>query len=133
MTLTQRVQAKLVRDFRRAHRVRQILLVGEHQQHRVSEFVFVQHAVQLVARLGDAIAIVTVDDENQTLRVLEVMSPQRANLILSTDVPNRERNVFILDGFDVKPDGRNRRDDLPQLELVKNRRLTRGIETNLGG
>ena len=65
---------------RAIHGVGQILLVGEAQQHRVAQLVLVQHAMQLVARLADAVAIVTVHHEDQTLRVLEVVPPQGADL-----------------------------------------------------
>ena len=131
VSLAQRVQTELIRDLRRAHRVRQILLVGEHQQHRIPKLIFVQHAVQLIASLRDAIAIVAIHNKDQTLSVLKVMSPERANLILSTDVPHRERNVLVLHGLDVETDRRNRRHDLTELELVQDGRLTGGIETNL--
>ena len=40
----------------------------------------VQHAVQLVARLADAVAVVAVHHKDQALRVLEVVAPQRADL-----------------------------------------------------
>ena len=131
VSLAQRVQTELIRDLRRAHRVRQILLVGEHQQHRIPKLIFVQHAVQLIASFRDAIAIVAIHNKDQTLSVLKVMSPERANLILSTDVPHRERNVLVLHGLDVETDRRNRRHDLTELELVQDGRLTGGIETNL--
>ena len=36
------------------------------------------------------------------LRVLEVVAPQRPDLVLAADVPNRERDVLVLDRFDVK-------------------------------
>ena len=131
VSLAQRVQTELIRDLRRAHRVRQILLVGEHQQHRIPKLIFVQHAVQLIASFRDAIAIVAIHNKDQTLSVLKVMSPERANLILSTDVPHRERNVLVLHGLDVETDRRNRRHDLTELELVQDGRLTGGVETNL--
>lgn len=90
VTLTKRVKAELVGDLRRAHRVGQILLVGKHQEHRITELIFVQHAVKLITRLGHTITIVAIDNENQTLGVLEVVSPERTNLVLSADVPHRE-------------------------------------------
>ena len=90
VTLTKRVKAELVGDLRRAHRVWQILLVGKHQEHRITELIFVQHAVKLITRLGHTITIVAIDNENQTLGVLEVVSPERTNLVLSADVPHRE-------------------------------------------
>jgi len=80
VALTKRVKSKLVRDLRRAHRVGQILLVREHQKHRVAQLVFVQHSVQLIASFRHAIAIVAIHDEDQTLSVLEVVTPERSNL-----------------------------------------------------
>ena len=38
----------------------------------------------------------------QHLRVLEVVAPQRPDLVLAADVPNRERDVLVLDRLDVK-------------------------------
>jgi hypothetical protein len=40
----------------------------------------VQHPVQLVACLADAVAVVAVHHEDEALRVLEVMPPQRPDL-----------------------------------------------------
>jgi hypothetical protein len=39
--------------------------------------------VQLVAGLAHAVAVVGVDDEDEALRVLEVVAPERADLFLS--------------------------------------------------
>ena len=36
------------------------------------------------------------------LRVLEVVAPQRPDLVLAADVPHRERDVLVLDCFDVE-------------------------------
>lgn len=43
------------------------LFVGEYQQYGISELVFGQHAHELFARLADALTIVAVHDEDQTL------------------------------------------------------------------
>jgi hypothetical protein len=40
----------------------------------------VEHAVELVPSLRDAVAIVAIHHEDQTLRVLEVVPPEGANL-----------------------------------------------------
>lgn len=40
----------------------------------------VQHAVQLIPGFTDTIAVVAVHHKNQTLRVLEVVSPERSDL-----------------------------------------------------
>jgi len=80
----------------------QILLVGEDQEESIPELVLVQHTLQLFAGLDNTIAIVAVNDEDDTLGVLEVMPPQRANLVLTADIPHGELNVLVLNGLDVE-------------------------------
>lgn len=88
------------------------------------------------------------------------MSPQRPDLVLTTDIPDGELNVLVLDGFDVeawakmsvsvfargvglchqcalkgehgewRTDGRDGRDDLTELELVENGGLSGSVETD---
>ena len=79
-----------------------ILLVGEDEEESVTELVFVEHALKLLAGLDNTVAIVGVDDENDTLGVLEVVPPQRADLVLSTDIPHGELNVLVFDSLDVE-------------------------------
>ena len=67
-----------------------------------------------------------------TLRVLVIMPPQRADLVLAADVPHGEVDVFVLDGLDVESDGGNGSDDFSELQLVEDCGLTGGIETDLG-
>jgi hypothetical protein len=81
---------------------RQILLVGEDQEKGVPELVLVQHALQLLAGLDNTITIVAVNHEDDTLSVLEVVAPQRTNLILTTDIPHGKLDVLVLDGLDVE-------------------------------
>ena len=100
--LPQAVQTQLVRNLSRVHRVRQILLVGEDQQERISQLVLVQHALQLLAGLNDTVTVVAVDDEDDTLSVLEVVPPQRSDLVLSTNIPDRELDVLVLDRLNVE-------------------------------
>ncbi|KAI7498797.1 ADP-ribosylation [Hortaea werneckii] len=95
--LPQAVETQLVRNLGRVHRVRQILLVGEDQQERISQLVLVQHALQLFAGLNDTVTVIAVDDEDDTLGVLEVVPPQRSDLVLSTNIPDRELDVLVLD------------------------------------
>jgi len=78
------------------------LLVREDEEHGITKFVLVQHALQLLAGLNYTIAIVAVDDEDDTLGVLEVMSPEWADLVLSSDIPYGELDVLVLDGLDIE-------------------------------
>ena len=81
------------------------------------------------------------------------MPPQRADLVLASDVPDGEGDVLVLNGLDVETcaglalfmmnlhamragtglihtDGRDRGHDFTQLELIQDRGLTRGIQTH---
>ena len=74
-----------------------ILLVGEDQEEGISELVLVQHSLELLASLNNTIAIVAVNDEDDALGVLEVMPPERSDLVLacgSKDAISR-RHIFV--------------------------------------
>lgn len=79
-----------------------ILLVGEDQENGVSELVLVEHALEFLSGLDDTVAIVGIDNEDDALGVLEVVPPQRSDLVLTTDIPHGELNVLVLDGLDVE-------------------------------
>lgn len=81
---------------------RQILLVGEDEQDGISQLILVEHALELLSGLDDTIPIVAVDDEDDTLGVLEVVPPQRTDLVLTTDIPHGELDVLVLNGLDVE-------------------------------
>ena len=85
-----------------AQAYRQILLVGEDQEKSVPQLILVQHPLEFLTRLNNTITIVAVDDEDDTLGVLEVMPPQRADLVLTADIPHGELDVLVLDGLDVE-------------------------------
>lgn len=60
----------------------QILLVGKDQQNGIPQLILVQHALELLAGLNDTVAIVAVDDEDDSLRVAKVMPPQRTDFVV---------------------------------------------------
>ena len=118
-TLSQRVKTQLVGDLGSVHGVLelcqqmskyywipntdgQILLVGEDQKNGISELILIQHALQFLSGLNNTIAIIAVNNEDDALSVLEVMSPQRSDLVLSTDIPYSELNVLIFDSLNVE-------------------------------
>ena len=70
--LPETVQAELVSDLCCIHGVRQILLVGEDEEKGVTELVFVEHSLQLLACLRDTLPIVGINHEDDALCVLEV-------------------------------------------------------------
>jgi len=130
VALAEGVEAELVGDLRGVHRVRQVLLVGEDEQHRLAQLVLVEHAVQLITRLAHAVAIVGVNDEDDTLRVLVVVAPERTDLVLAADVPHSEGDVLVLDGLDVEANGGDGGHDLAKLELVQDGGLASRIEAD---
>ena len=96
------MQTQFISDLSSIHGVRQILLVGEDEKQRIPELVLVQHPLQLLAGLNDTVTIVAVDDEDDALCVLEVMPPQRPDLVLSAHVPHGELDVLVFDSLDIE-------------------------------
>ena len=86
----------------------QILLVREDKEERISQLVLVQHPLELLTRFDNTIAIIAINDEDDALGVLEVMPPQRSDLVLTADVPHGELDVLVFDGLDVEAYERRR-------------------------
>lgn len=80
----------------------QILLVGEDQKNGISELILVQHSLEFLPSLDNTVTIVAVDNEDDSLGILEVMSPERSDLVLSSNIPYSELNVLVLDRLDVE-------------------------------
>jgi hypothetical protein len=80
----------------------QILFVGENQKNGISELILIQHTLQLLPSLNNTVTIIAINDEDDALGVLEVMSPQRSDLVLSTNIPYSELNVLVFDSLDVE-------------------------------
>lgn len=73
---------------RAIHPILTHLFISEHQQNGLAQFVLVEHTVQLIPCGVDAVSVVRVHHEDQSLRVLVVVPPQRTDLVLPSDVPN---------------------------------------------
>ena len=76
----------------------------------------------------DARAVGAVDDEEERVGPGEVVAPERPDLVLAADVPDRQVEVLVLEVLDVEADRRDRLHALVQLELVQHGRLARGVE-----
>lgn len=85
--------------------------------------------MQLLSRLIDPIAILTVDHKYQALRSRIVVPPKRTDLVLPSHVPYVELDVFVLYRLDVEADRGDRGDGLIQFELVQDRSFARGVES----
>lgn len=60
--------------------------------------------MQLLFCFVNSFPVLTVDDENEALRSGIVVSPQRSNLVLATDIPDIEFYVLIRYGLHVEAD-----------------------------
>ena len=79
-----------------------ILFIGEYEKKGIPQLVLVEHTLQLLACFDNTVAIIAVYDEDDALGVLKVMPPERPNLVLTTNVPDCELNVLILDCLNVE-------------------------------
>ena len=80
----------------------QILFVGENKEQSITQFILVQHPLEFLSGFNDTVTIIAVNNEDDTLSVLEVVAPQRSNLVLTTDIPHGELNVLVFDSLDVE-------------------------------
>lgn len=87
------------------HTAWDILLVGKDQKQRVLHFAIVDNLVQLRASLLEAGGITRVHNEDKALCAGVVVSPERANLVLTADIPHIELDVLIGHALDVESDG----------------------------
>ncbi len=102
------MQAQLIRHLRCTHRIWQILLIRKYKKHGIAKLVLVQHSMHLITGGIDTVRIVRVHNEDESLGILVVVSPERTDLILTTDIPHGERDVLVFDSFDVETDGGDR-------------------------
>ena len=68
----------------------------------IPQFIFIQHTIQFILCFICSFSVITINHKDQSLCVLEVMSPERTDLVLPSDVPDRERDVLVLDRLDVE-------------------------------
>ena len=101
------MQSKLISHLSCAHCIWKILLVGENKKDGIAQFILVQHSVHLITSCINTVRIVRINNKDQSLSVLVVVTPQRTDLILTADIPNCKRNVLVLNCLDVETDGRN--------------------------
>jgi hypothetical protein len=124
------MQAELFRHLRSAHCVWQVLLIGKDEQGGVAQLILDEHLIQLRLGVLYTVAVVAIHDKYNAVGVLVVVAPQRAELVLTTDIPHGELQVLVLQRLNVEADGWDGRHDLAELQLVEDGRLTSGIEAD---
>ena len=78
------------------------MFIGKDQEKGVSQLIFIQHALEFLTCFDDTISVIAVDDKDNALGVLEVVSPQGPDLVLSTDVPHSELDVLVFDSLNIE-------------------------------
>mmetsp|Transcript_3644 Transcript_3644/g.9797 ORF Transcript_3644/g.9797 Transcript_3644/m.9797 type:complete len:208 (-) Transcript_3644:19-642(-) len=121
-------QPEPVHDLLDLHRVRQVLLVGEHEERGIPHVLLPQDLLKLLVGVPDAIRVAAVHDEDEAARALAVVVPERPEPVLAADVPHRELDVPVLHGLHVEANGRHGADHLGELESVEDRALPGGVE-----
>jgi len=58
--------------------------------------------MQLLLRLVNTLPVLAVHDKDETLCSSIVMPPERANLVLTSNVPYIEFNILVRDRFNVE-------------------------------
>jgi hypothetical protein len=84
--------------------------------------------MELITGLINTSDVVGIDHEYEPLSVMEIMPPKGADSILPADVPYVKVEPFVLNSLDIEPNRRDRRHMFPELQLVKNSRLTGSIK-----
>ena len=124
------METELISDLRAGEGTWKILLVSEDEQDGVAKLFLGEHLVELLAVLFNTLAIIRVDDIDETLGVSVVVSPEKSDLVLTTDIPHIEADVLVLDGLYVEANRRDGVDDLTELKLVEDSGLASGVKTN---
>ena len=91
LAVAERLQTELLSNVSNSHGVGKILLVGQDENDGFAELVLTQQLLQLQSGLIDTLAIVGIDDIDDTLSVEVVVTPQGTNLVLSSNVPVRSK------------------------------------------
>ena len=124
-----RVETKTAAQVLWLDRVWKVLFVGIDKKNRITKLIFFKELVQFIASFVDPVDVIRVDDEDQTLCVVVVVSPQRPNTILTANIPDVEVEALVLNRFDIESDRRDCRHMLAKLQLVQDRCLSCSIES----
>ena len=114
-------ETELGAHLRRFRRVWQVLFVGQDQDGRIAQVVVRQQRVQFLGGFRKASGVVGVDDKHEALRALVVVSPERTDFVLTTDIPNGKGHVVVLDRLYVKANRRDGCDVFSELTIEKER------------
>lgn len=89
-------------DFVRSETARDILLIAEDQEGGSHKFLLFEEAVQLLLGILQPQFVGAIDNPHNPIGLLEVVAPVAPNSFLSTDIPDIQLEVIVLERFDVE-------------------------------
>ena len=98
----QRVEAELRADLLGCQGALNVLLVRKHEQRRAGEPLLLQQLLELLVAVLEARAVGGVDDSYQSVGLLEIVAPVRAQRRLPAHVPDVELVAAVLERLDVE-------------------------------
>ena len=85
------MKVEFVSDLSNRHSVGKILFVGQYQESGIAEFIFPQHLLKFFGSAAvtsiNTFSIVGVNYKDDGIGILVVVSPQRTDLVLTSDIP----------------------------------------------
>jgi hypothetical protein len=66
------METQLIGNLSSIHCIRKILFVCEHEKKGITEFVLIEHTLELFTSFRDTLTIVGIDYEDDSLRILEI-------------------------------------------------------------
>lgn len=86
------------------HTSRQVLLIRENQQQTLLHLPIAQYPMKFLLRLVDSFPILTINNKNEPLCSGVVVSPERSDFVLSSNIPYIKFNVLVRYGFYIETD-----------------------------
>ena len=110
-------------DFLRRQGAGHILLVAENEQSCSSQFFLTEQLGQLPLAVLESEFVAAIDYPDQSIRLLEVIAPVRADRRLSSDIPDVQLEPIVLDRLNLESKCRGDFRRVFAQELLHNRRL----------
>ena len=117
-------------NFRGRSGVGEILLVAVNEESGVLEVVVGEGVLEFFGGFLQAGAVGGVDDVDDAVSVLVVVTPEGAEASLATDVEHLELEVLVGDSGDVETNGGDGGVGFTEFELAQNSGLTSGVKAD---
>ena len=130
LSLAEVTQLEDFLEFGGSDGVGEILFVGVDEESSVLEVVVAEGVFKFSSSFLDTGAVGAVDNINNTIGVLVVVTPERTEASLTTDVKTLELEVLVFDGVDVETDCGDCGLGFAKLELTQTSRFPSRIKTD---